>query len=89
MAYTVSHVVNTVWGNLRVNTMKITADAATQTVESKCGVIYGMSLGPSSMATSAISVFENVDASGTAANGSVGISAAAANDVFFLTVFGT
>jgi hypothetical protein len=52
------------------------------------GYIDSYSMGPSTMATGAISIFPNVDSSGVASFGAIGVSAAAANDVFFLNVFG-
>jgi hypothetical protein len=50
--------------------------------------IDSYSMGPSTMASAAISIFPNVDSSGVASTGAFGVSAAAANDVFYMTVFG-
>ena len=91
MAFTVSILDKTVMGNKRVNFLKVTCDGAEDTITSaKTGMSYidSYSMGPSSMATAAISIFPNTDSSGVASFGAFGVSAAAANDVFYLNVFG-
>lgn len=88
MAYTVTYSKKTVWGDMRVHVLDITADAATQAVDTGMSVVEGWSLGPVTMATAAISILPNALATGTAAAGWIAISAAAANDRFYLTVFG-
>jgi hypothetical protein len=91
MAFTVAIQKKTVFGDMRVHHLKITADGAEDTIGSgKTGMSYidSYSLGPSTMATAAISIFPNVDSSGVASAGALGVSAAAANDIFYMTVFG-
>lgn len=91
MAFTVSILDKTTMGNKRVNFLKVTCDGAEDTITSnQTGLNYidSYSMGPSSMATAAISIFPNVDSSGVASAGAFGVSAAAANDVFYLNVFG-
>ena len=87
MAFTVDKV-NTVFGNKRVAIMDVTADSAEANLESGLSVIEGYSLGPQSLTTSAFTLNENVDSSGTAANGTLGVSGLTSGDEFFLTVYG-
>lgn len=88
MAYTV--VKNpTVVGNKRAVALKVTADAATQTVETGLSVVEFFSFGAISCTTAAIKIAPNSNASGVQSNGVIGISGAASGDVFFVTVFGT
>lgn len=91
MAFTVSILDKTVLGNKRVNFLKVTCDGAEDTItKAQTGLEYidSYSMGPSTMSTAAISIFPNTDSSGVASFGAFGVSAAAANDVFYMTVFG-
>lgn len=88
MAYTVVKT-PTVFGNKRAMALKITADNATQTVETGLSVVEFMSVGIMSCTTAAIKIYPNSNASGVQSNGVIGISGAASGDTFFVTVFGT
>lgn len=92
MAFTVSHLVKNVsFGNLKHDVFRVTADAATQTVGSTTlgmKVIEYAQLSPVSMTTAAGKCYINVDASGAASNGAIGISGVASGDIFFLSVYG-
>ena len=89
MAYTVSRGVPTVFGNKRAIPLKITADAATQTVETGLSVVEWHSLSPISCTTASLKVYPNSNASGVQSMGVIGISGAANGDIFFVTVYGT
>ena len=88
MAYTVSNTVS-VFGNMRVAMLSITADAATQTVETGLKNVICHALGPKSLTSGAIKIYANSNASGVLSAGVLGISGATSGDVFFVTVFGT
>jgi hypothetical protein len=89
MAYTVTKLVSTVWGNHRVLQFDVTADAATQTVVTTLGLIYGMAICPASMMSQASLTFQaNSNATGVRAYGSVGMSGLTNGDHFYLTVIG-
>lgn len=87
MAYTVSRT-NSVFGNLRTVIMEVTADAATQVVETGLKNIVGMSYGAKSMNSSNIKLAVNSNASGVQSMGVVGISGCTTGDNFFVTVYG-
>lgn len=90
MAYTVSAVVNTVFGDKRVRSLKITADAATQTVESGLEYIDAFSVGIQSVTTAGglPAIYANSNASGVQSFGVLGISNLASGDELFVTVYG-
>jgi len=88
MAYTTSFLVKTVYGNQRVHGIRITADAATQAIDTGLSSIDTITLCPQSLTTAAIKVAINELAAGTASVGYVGVSGAASGDEFILTVFG-
>lgn len=79
MAYTVTKY-RTVFGDQRVELCSVTADAASGTVPTGLSAINSVSLGPQSMATSAIKI--------SVSGGTVTISNAASGDAFYLNVFG-
>ena len=87
MAYTVTKV-NSVFGNLRSVIMNVTADAATQAVETGLKNVVGMSYGPLSMNSSNIHLAVNSNASGVQSMGVVGISGCTSGDNFFVVVYG-
>lgn len=89
MAWTVTRY-PTVFGNKRAVGLKLTADAATQTVETGLSVIEWMSLGTyGSMASqTGRYVFINSNASGVGSNGVLGCSGFAAGDDIYVTVYG-
>lgn len=89
MAYTVTKVLDTVFGDQRVRNFDVTADATTQTIVTGLQYITCMHIQPLSMTTTTIpKVAVNVTASGAAANGSVAMTTVISGDHFFLTVFG-
>lgn len=88
MAYTVVKT-STVFGNERVVHLDITADSATQTIETGLKYITAHAVGAQSLSTAGIKIYQNVGAGGTAAAGSLGISGCVNGDEFFVTVFGT
>jgi len=88
MAFTVSSVAKTVFGNKRVYDFRVTADAATQTINTGFSTVESAILTPESMTTAAAKLRLNQDVSGTVANGSVAVTGVASGDVFFLKVYG-
>ena len=88
MAWTNSVIQQTIIGNMRMTVLSCTADSAESTIDSGLSKIFSYALGPSTMATAAITIFPNKGSTGTALAGFFGVSAAAANDVFYLTCFG-
>lgn len=87
MAYTVVNTPTT-FGNKKVRLLKITADAATQTVETGLGFIEHFSVGWSSMATQAIKTSINSNASGVQSFGVLGLTGCASGDEMYITVYG-
>lgn len=89
MAYTVVRY-PTVFGNKRVVNLTITADAATQTVETGLSVIDGVSLNmfASMSSLTGRKVYINSNASGIASMGVLGCSGFAVGDDFYVTVYG-
>ena len=88
MAFTASFLVKTVKGNQREEQIRVTADAASGSVDTGFSVIDSLQHSPQSMATVAYRVFMNKDAALAAENGTVAISGVASGDVMFLTVVG-
>jgi hypothetical protein len=88
MAFTTSLLVKTVLGDKRVHAYRITADAATQAIDTGLDYIDWFSMGFQSMSTAAFKVAVNEGAAGTSTLGSIGISGAASGDEFFITVYG-
>ncbi len=88
MAFTVS-VENTVFGNKSAKLMKVTADGAEANISTGFGVIDLM-VGHKavSMATANAYIQANKNSSGTAANGTIGVSGVSAGAEFHLLVFG-
>lgn len=88
MAFTVTVVDKTVYGNKKVHFLKVTADSAEGTIDTGLSRITQFSYGPQSMVTAAGKFFINVGSTSTAANGFIGISSIVNGDVFFITVHG-
>jgi hypothetical protein len=88
MAYTVSLVVNSVFGNKRVAGYRIAADAASATVQTPLNNIELIQHAPVSMTTSAIRFEANEASAGTATAGMLHIENATSGDVFYVTVYG-
>ncbi len=88
MAFTVTRY-HTVFGNKRVVLMNILADGAEANIQTGLNVIEAVSIGQfKSMATGGASIVKNTNSSGTAANGSLGLSGFSANAEIDVVVYG-
>jgi len=88
MAFTVTPVI-TVFGNKSVRILNVVADAAEANVDSGFSVIECAVIGRiSSMATANAYVQWNKNSSGTAANGTIGVSGVSSGAEFQCVVFG-
>lgn len=88
MAFTVS-AIPTVFGNKSTRLLTITADAAEANVASGFQVIEWMVVGkPVSMSTANPSVVFNKNSTGTAANGTIGVSGLSSGAELYCLVFG-
>ena len=88
MAFTITSVAKTVFGNKRVVDFRVTADAATQAIDTGLGFVESAIFTPESMTTAAGKMRLNQLAAGTASAGYIAISGVASGDVFYLKVFG-
>ena len=89
MAWTVTRYQLGGVGNQRCIGLKLSADAATQNVETGLAYINFFTLGAVSMATnSLVKIAVNSNAAGTVSNGTLGCSGFASGDDFFVTVYG-
>lgn len=87
MAYTVTKF-DSVFGNKKVVGLKIVADAATQTIQTGLSVIEWYSIGTGSMASRAVAIAINSNASGVQSHGVLGCSGFSTGDEVYLTVYG-
>lgn len=87
MAYTVSRT-QLVFGNKRAVSLDISADAATQTIETGLSVIEGVSIGYQSCATGPNFVYANSNASGVQSFGVLGLSGFTSGDELYVLVYG-
>lgn len=88
MAWTVARQPS-VFGNKRVELLKLTADTATQTVQTSLGVIEHYDLGYGSMSTIVgPKIYINSNASGVQSFGVLGCSGFTAGDDVYVTVYG-
>ena len=88
MAFTVTKT-NTVFGDQRSVMMLVTADAATQAIQTGLSVINGISWMPISMTTTTIPKFAiNSNASGVATPGTLGVSSCISGDYFSVICHG-
>lgn len=87
MAWSVSSVKKTVFGDLRVEILSCVADATTFNVQTTLSKIYGHSVSPVSCAGVG-KVYANSGAIGTALTGVLGCSGFTSGDVLYITVFG-
>lgn len=88
MAFTVTPI-NTVFGNKTTKLLTVTADAAEANVASGFSVIEWMCVGkPQSMVTGCPQALMNKNSSGTASNGTIGISGCSAGAELQILVFG-
>lgn len=86
MAYTIVRTI-TAFGDQRAAILKITADAATQTVYTGMGHVNAFFVGNMS-GCSGWKIWANSNASGVATEGVLGISNAASGDQCFIVVLG-
>lgn len=87
MAFTVSSK-QSVFGNQRVVIMDITADAATQTIETGLKKVNGFVTGPKSMNSANFKMAANSNASGVQSFGVIAITGVTSGDALFVTVYG-
>lgn len=87
MAYTVSKEVS-VFGNYRAVGLKVTADAATQTIETGLKRVAYAIFSPISMGTANVKFAFNSNASGVASLGVVAVTGAASGDLFSVLAIG-
>jgi hypothetical protein len=84
----VSIIDKSVFGNKRVNVISYVASGAEDNITTGLDYVDHFSVGIKSCATSAYSMHENVDSSGTASNGGIGVSGVASGDYFFIYAYG-
>lgn len=87
MAYTVTRY-KTVFGDKRTVMMKITADAATQTIETGLNVVEAFSHGKASMNTANQHFAINSNASGVQSMGVIAVTGCTTGDEFYVVVYG-
>jgi hypothetical protein len=87
MAFTVSRV-RSVFGNQSVVIMEVTADAATQTIETGLKNVIGMSVAKKSMNSSNIKLARNSNASGVQSFGVVSVTGCTSGDLFEIVCYG-
>lgn len=97
MAFTVSSVFRTVFGNQRVHVQQVTPDAAEGTVATTLGVVSWALVSPRKVATftasgntaqSYVNYVLNAGSTGTAINGTLGFSGCVASDIYLVVSFG-
>jgi len=88
MAYTVTEIERTVFGNLNVRALKITADAGTEAIATGFNRVAFVSAAPKSMASAPWSISINEGVAGTANAGYIGVTGVTSGDDFYVTVFG-
>ena len=87
MAYTVTRK-NSVFGNVRTVLMEITADAATQVIETGLKNVLGFSYAPKSMNSSNIHMAINSSATGVQSYGVFSVTGCTSGDNFHIVVYG-
>ena len=86
MAYTSSSIVKTVWGNRNVLTTRVTADAASGTIDTGYNVIEAaLGIAVRSATTTGFRTFINGTAASAACNGVIGFSGLVSGDVIDIT----
>jgi hypothetical protein len=85
MAFTVSNVVRDTWGANKINILRVTADATTQTIDTGFNVVKHASLMNEGASTSPVMVM-NAGAEGTSINGSIALSGCTAAAIYHLWV---
>lgn len=75
-------------GNLRVHAISYVASGAEDNITTGLDYVDFFVAGPKSVATSAYTIQQNKDSSGTASNGSIGVSGVASGDEFHVVAYG-
>lgn len=88
MAYTVSHLVSTVVGNLKMKAVRVTADAATGSIETGLENVRAVSVTNQSATSAGYKVAMNEGVAGTSIAGTVAITGAASGDELIVMVYG-
>ncbi len=89
MAFTVSNLFNTVWGNKNIRTLRVTTDSAENTIATGFQVIEAIIGTANELCSDAVYCLKiNKGTTGTAANGFIGASGLASGDILFITVAG-
>lgn len=88
MAYSTANVVQSVWGNKRVVTLVVSADATSGAVDTGLSQIETVLYSAKSAATAAPLVKINQNSAATTLGGSLFIDNAANGDDFYVTVIG-
>jgi hypothetical protein len=87
MAFTVTKYLST-FGNKRVSGMDVTADAATQTIETGLRIIEWAHVSIGSAASANFKFAINSNASGVQSFGVIAVTGVATGDRLFVTVYG-
>lgn len=88
MAFTVSAIAKTVFGNQRTHVFRVTTDAAEATLDTGLTWIEWHAISPVKCTDAVFCAYPNSGSTGTAIAGSIGLSGLATGDIFFLTVYG-
>lgn len=89
MAFTVSNVANSVFGNKNVRMLRVTADAASDAISSGFSLVETIvGFAPETMTTASAKLKINVLTAGTASNGMIAVTGIASGDIFRVTVIG-
>jgi hypothetical protein len=88
MAFSKGTAVQTVFGNKRIVSFELTADANSGAVDSGLSVVEAIWTAVKSAATGSQKFKANLNSAGTALNGSVFCSSCTNGDVFYVTVMG-
>jgi hypothetical protein len=88
MAYTASFLVKTTKGNQKEQQIRVTADAASGSVDTGLSVLDFIQHAPQSCSSAGYRAFMNTAADLSSDNGTVALSGLTSGDVLFLTVCG-
>lgn len=88
MAFTTSLLAKTTFGNYRAHAYRITADDATQAIDTGLDVIEWANTAIQSATTGAFKLAINEGAEGTSTLGTIALTGCASGDEYFVTVYG-
>lgn len=88
MAYTLTRN-NFSAGNYAGRIIQVSADGAEANLATKLGRVVGFTIGVISFSTAQVTFTPNTDSSGTASNGTIGMSGVNSGDEFFVVAWGT